>query len=184
VETAVDDLVRLADLIRSRTVLDNEIATLIGRPAERGHSGEYIAARIFGVRLQESASHKGIDGYFVEGPLAGRSVIVKWYGKQESLLDINLDGPCDYYLVMTGPRGTSMTSRGGTRPWVISYVYLFDMPRLIAVLQARGPKIGIATSLRAEDWRQAEIYPAANNPLMILSEQQKRLLALFNPSTA
>lgn len=172
-------LARLAELIRARTAIDNEIAALTGRPAERGHTGEFTAGHIFGIRLEQSASHKGIDGVFVAGPLAGHTVNVKWYGKQQFLLDINPNGPCDLYLVLTGPKAAAMTSRGGIRPWVIDSVYLFDMAALLATLNARQTAVGIATSVRASEWHAAEIYPSANNPLLILSEEQKRLLGLF-----
>jgi hypothetical protein len=30
-----------------------------------------------------------------------------------------------------------------------------------------------------EQWRQAEIYPTQRNPALVLSSEQRRLLALF-----
>ena len=162
-------------------MIDNQIAALLGRPAERGHTGEYIAAAIFGITLEESAVNKGSDGIFTAGALAGRSVNVKWYGKQFGLLDINPDGGTDYYLVLTGPKSTALSSRGSTNPWVISYVFLFDAAKLNIVLQTRGVKIGIDTSVVIEQWRQAEIYPEQNNLLLPLNDDQKKQLALFAP---
>ena len=45
---------RLASLLESRNDIDEEIAHLIGRPAIRGHVGEWIAQEIFGVRLEKT----------------------------------------------------------------------------------------------------------------------------------
>ena len=56
---------------------------------------------------------------------------MKWYGKRKGLLDINSAGALDYYLVMTRPKAAPMTSRGQTRPWVITEVFLFDAPALV-----------------------------------------------------
>jgi hypothetical protein len=53
-----------------------------------------------------------------------KSVNVKWYLKQEDILDMVVSPALDYYLVMTGPQPTVENS--GTRPWQISWVYLFD----------------------------------------------------------
>src|SRR5437763_303104 len=97
------DLQQLAALVKERNAVDDQIAALIGRPAERGHTGEYLAAAIFGITLHESAVYKGSDGRFAAGPLAGRSVNVKWYGTQQGLLDLHLEGAPDDYLVLTGP---------------------------------------------------------------------------------
>jgi hypothetical protein len=58
------------------------------------------------------------------GPLQDRTVNVKWYLKQEGLLDITEALILDY-LVMTGPRSAATSSRKSTRPWQIDSVYLF-----------------------------------------------------------
>lgn len=76
------DLEQLAKAIGQRNVADVEIARIIDRPAERGHVGEYIAARIFGIALEQAASHKGIDGRFIGGSLAGKMVKIKWPWKR------------------------------------------------------------------------------------------------------
>ncbi len=68
---------RLAALIRQRNGIEREISEIIGRPAHPRHMGEFLAARIFNIRLSDSATTKGIDGHFVDGPLAGKSVNVK-----------------------------------------------------------------------------------------------------------
>ena len=69
------DLAKLAELIRSKNAIESQITALIGRPALLGHAGEYIAAHVFGIVLEESVSHRGTDGRFSDGPLARRSVI-------------------------------------------------------------------------------------------------------------
>ena len=78
------DLERLANLIKARNSVDLRIAGLIGRPATLGHVGEFIASKVFHIVLVESASQKGIDGYFADGPLSGCSVNVKWYTMQQA----------------------------------------------------------------------------------------------------
>ena len=77
--TGRDQLRRLASLIRQRNLVDGEIAATISRPAHPGHIGEFVVAAIFDIRLLESATHKGADGHFTHGPLAGRSVNIKKY---------------------------------------------------------------------------------------------------------
>src|SRR5947209_6622008 len=131
-ERQMDALRRLAELNHARTRIDNEIAALLGRPALRGHAGEYLAAAIFDIHLAHSATNKGSDGTFRSGPLADQSVNVKWYAQQQALLDINPNGVPDYYLVLTGPRASAVSSRGTTSPWVIDHVYLFSGLAVIA----------------------------------------------------
>jgi hypothetical protein len=166
------NLEKLAKLIKQKNLSDGEIARIIGRPAERGHSGEYIAAHIFDIELEPLASSKGIDGHFNSGNLKGQSVNIKWYGKLEGLLD--------FYLVMTGPRTAAWSSRGKTRPWLISYVFIFDAAVLFGELEHQGRKIGIATSVKIHLWETAEIYPEQKSNLLTLSDRQRELLALFD----
>lgn len=175
-------LTRLAELIRERNKTSAEIAALIGRPAIFGHVGEYLASSIFDIQLNESASSKGIDGHFRSAPLAGKSVNVKWYGKQESILDITPRWLPDFYLVLTGPKSPAASSRGTTRPWLIEHVYLFDAKKLVSVLSDRKLRIGIATSVRQFHWEEAEIYPHQTNQEYILSEDQKKMLRQFGQS--
>lgn len=175
----MDNLRRLAELIRQRNAAEIEITGLTGRPAAIGHLGEYIAAGVFGITLVDSASHKSIDGYFTAGPLAGRSVNVKWYARQEGLLDITPDSLPDFYLVMTGPKTAATSSRGKTRPWTIELVYLFEARPLVVQLRQYGMKIGIATSVRQSLWQAAEIYPVQRNNLLFLSDEKRQKLFLF-----
>ena len=175
----MEDLSELADLIRERNTIGKRISLLTNRPSTIGHVGEFIASKVFNIRLEESASAKGIDGYFEGGSLDGYSVNIKWYGKQESMLDINPTSLPDYYLVMTGPIAQAESSKGSIRPWLIKYVYLFNSAELMAKLKVRGVKIGIATSIRKGDWQEAEIYPSQRNPSYVLSYEQRKALAQF-----
>jgi hypothetical protein len=112
--------------------------------------------------------------------LTGNSVNVKWYPKLEYLLAINEDAPCDYYLVLTGPSRPPISSRGATRPWVIDFVFLFDLPLLLTSLRLRHVKINsMATSMTKAAWEEAEIYPTQRSPLLVLSAVQRQQLALF-----
>ena len=175
----MDGLVRLAGLIMARNAIAREITMIIGRPAELGHIGEYIASRVFGVALEKSASRKSVDGRFIEGALAGRSVNIKWYAKREGTLDLATELPPDFYLVLAGPRAGSQSSRGGERPWKISSVHLFKTTELMEVLEARGVKIGGATSVAQELWEAAEIYPNQRSPWLVVSEEQREKLRWF-----
>jgi hypothetical protein len=176
------EIERLAELLQQRNQIDAGIARLIGRPALPGHVGEYIAASVFGIALHDSASAAASDGLFVDGPLAGKSVQVKLYGKDEGLLDLPREGAAsaDYTLVLAGPRSAAPSSKGSTRPLVITTVYLFQTAGLVTELRTIGVKIGIATSIRRHLWDAAEIYPKRAGPL-VLNDAQRGLLALFAP---
>ena len=175
----MDNLERLAKLIHCRNKIDAKIAEIIGRPSLIGHVGEYIASEIFKIKLEQSATKKGVDGCFTQGPLRGKTVNIKFYARRENVLDINPDCLPDYYLVLTGPKRGAFSSRGTIRPWVISNVYLFESRKLIYELKRRGVKIGYATSVISKLWDEAEIYPVSRNPMMSLSDEQIRLLRLF-----
>jgi hypothetical protein len=175
------DLKRLAALLRRFNAIGDAIASVIGRPAERGHVGEYIAAHIFDIALERSARKRARDGSFMAGALAGHSVNIKWYGKQEGVLDLHARRAPDYYLALTGPAGPAISSRGATRPWVIQCVYLFDAQRLLEDLRARRIKIRTGSSVRRVLWKAAEVYPEPRNSTLVLSQEQRTLLALFGP---
>ena len=179
-EGDMEDLERLAKLIRQKSLTDAEIARLIGRPAERSHAGEYIAANVFDISLEHSASQRGMDGRFATGSLGKKRVNIKWYGIMNGQLDVSPNPQPDFYLVMTGPKVPCGPSRGAVRPWTISHVYLFNAVRLMAELQRAGVRIGVATSVRRDLWAMAEIYPEQHNAMLLISEEQKRLLDLFS----
>lgn len=175
----VDDLARLAELIGARNAVARDIAGLIGRPAQIGHVGEYIASRVFGIALEESAARKGVDGRFAEGPLVDRSVNVKWYAKQGGVLDLTPEALPDFYLVLAGPRSPAGSSRGTVRLWTIQSVHLFESRELVEPLRARGVKMGTATSVARELWEAAEVYPNQRSPWLAVSDEQRRMLRLF-----
>ena len=177
-----DDLKLLADLIRARNANEVEIARVIDRPAQLGHVGEYIASRIFDIVLEQSAVHPAGDGRFRTGPFAGKSVNIKMYGKREGLLDIRLEYVPDYYLLLTGPKSTAMSSKGAARPWGISEVFLFEAKPMIDRLLGRGAKLGVATSVREEEWISARVYPASPGSPLRLSKGQQDAIRLFRVS--
>ena len=172
-----DSLQRLASLIKQRNAIDAEVAAVIGRPAQSGHFGEFVASRVFDIGLHDSAVQKGSDGRFTSGPHAGKTVEIKFYAKREGMLDMGVGVQPDFYLVLTGPYAAAVSSRGTTRPWAIEAAYLFDGPSLFARLADRV-KIGVATSVRNAFWDEAEIYPRPN-PAFPLSQAQQDMLALF-----
>jgi hypothetical protein len=167
------DLERLAEFVRIKNDADAAIAELIGRPSSPCNIGEFVAARVFAIQLMTSGSHPGYDGVFTAGPLAGKTVNIKTYSRHESVLDIS-PHPCDYYLVLTGPAGQARVL-----PWVIDSVFLFQREELLAVLTARGVRIGTATSVRKAEWEAARVFPPPQAPRLQLSEYQVSQLALF-----
>jgi hypothetical protein len=104
---------------------------------------------------------------------------VKWYLKQEGVLDTSGSATLDYYLVLTGPRSAAESSRGGTRPWRVRAVYLFDARHLRDEQTARGVKAGVASSVLRQQWDDAEIYLHGNNPLLRVAPHQVELLELL-----
>jgi hypothetical protein len=171
---------RIAELLRERNVIDKEIAAIIHRPMTSGHLGEWIAAQIFGIELEVSAVAAGIDGTFRSGPLQGATVNVKWYLKQEGVLDTSESARLDYYLVLTGPPSAAGSSRGAIRPWCIEAVFLFDARQLRDEQIERGVKRGVASSVLKRQWAAAEIYPTATNRLLPITSRQAELLGFFH----
>jgi Family of unknown function (DUF6998) len=178
----LDDLRTLAALTRDLNAALTRIAAFLGRPALVGHVGEFIASVVFDIDLNPSASAKGHDGYFnANSPLAGRSVNVKWATAHDGLIDLSPDIDTDYYLVLAGPRVGAVSSIGKSRLWVIEAVYLLDAAEIVGSLRAAGRGIGVASSVRKQVWESAMLYPESRNPLLVLTEEQRKLLALFAP---
>jgi hypothetical protein len=172
----MDDLSWLASLIKSRNTIDSKIATQIGRPAQVGNVGEYIASKIFKIALDESGKHRGYDGRFTHGPLAGQSVDIQWHPKHDGQLNIKPDALPDYYLVLAGPEALPSSL---ANPWVIESVFLFNARELLNALKERGVQIGSGTSVTGPLWERAAIYPVARNNRFILSDEERRMLMLF-----
>ena len=177
------ELRRLASLLKQRNAVDREIAVVLGRPAHAWHIGEFVAAEIFDIRLNESATQKGTDGYFASGPLVGGSVNIKKYSTDQGLLDIKREALPDFLLVLTGPRTPPASSRGTTQPWTIESIFLFEAVPLAKQLSERGVKIGTATSVRRGHWDGAEIYPSPINPALRLTPEQISMIELFSNSS-
>ena len=173
------DLEDLAYLLIARNANEIGMTRIIGRPAQLGHIGEFLASRIFDIELEESAVHPGSDGRFRSGPLAGKSVNIKMYGKREGLLDIRPEYLPDYYLVLTGPRSTAMSSKGNTRPWGVNEVFLFEAQPLINRLRDRGVKLGVAASVVTAEWESAQIYPVSRHSFLELTRVQEDAIRLF-----
>ncbi|MHB8868787.1 MAG: hypothetical protein ACYC6T_18680 [Thermoleophilia bacterium] len=104
---------------------------------------------------------------------------VKWYGRQEGLLDVSPEPGPAFYLVLAGPRAPAGSSKHAVRPWVIDHVHLFEHRVLLAALTERGVKVGVATSIPQAMWEAAEVHPAARNPLLPLVDSQTSLLDAF-----
>lgn len=169
-----DPLDELAELIREKNKADLAIAELIGRPCLPGNIDEYIGVRVFGIQLMHSGAHPGYDGLFQEGDLAGKTVNIRTYSRQEYVLDIS-PHPCDYYLVLAGPPGQARI-----RPWVIDAVYLLEREQLLARLSERGVKIGVATSVQKAIWDSARIFPPRLSARYRVTDRQRYLLSLFS----
>ncbi len=180
----VNEIEQLAELIRERNEVARRITKLIGRPAQIGHVGEWIASKVFDIELEASAVSKGIDGRFRSGPLEGKAVNVKFYAKREGVLDIREDALPEYFLVLAGPRPRAMTSRGEDRLWFIDWVFLFQAANLQVHHRERAVKIGVATGVIHQQWDLAEIYPTATNAALTLDANQRRLLELFSSRAA
>jgi hypothetical protein len=172
---------QIADLLHKRNAIDEEIAEIMSRPMTAGHLGEWLTGKIFGIELEPTAVNAAFDGRFKSGQLQGRTVNVKWYLKREGVLDLTTSERLDYYLVLAGLASSALSSRGGTRPWCIEAVYLFDAKQVLTELTARGVRTGIASSVRAAQWDAAEIYPRPTNSLITVDQEQAALLRLFAP---
>ncbi|MFI7609529.1 DUF6998 domain-containing protein [Micromonospora sp. NPDC049366] len=172
-----EKLHQLAAMLQERDDLDARIAAVTGRSARQGDIGEFVAAQVFDIELAGTATQAGYDGTFRSGPLAGRTVNVKTYGDSFAGLDIS-PHECDHYLILSGPQRPVGAVRH--HRWRISAAYLLDSRRLIEALTARGVKIGIATSIRRDELKAAQIFPIAGpKPPIRLTQEQAALLSLF-----
>ncbi len=175
----IRELTELAGLIRQRNAVARRITSLICRPARLRHVGEFIASRIFHIKLASAANQSGFDGWFCKGPLKEQTVNIKWYVSHEHTLQIATKHRPDYFLVLTGPMSPAPTSHGQVHPWVIDHVFLFDARNLVKELTRRGVKFGTATSIARHLWENAEIYPARTRDVLHLSREQRTALSLF-----
>ncbi|WP_203930306.1 hypothetical protein [Virgisporangium ochraceum] len=173
------ELRTVAGLLHERNVIDKKIAGIIERPMTAGHLGEWIAAKIFDIDLEQTATSKAFDGRFASGSLQGLTVNVKWYLKREGLIDVTESDGLDYYLVLAGPAAPAISSRGTVRPWCLNSVHLFDARQLLRELRERGVRIGTGTSVLAAQWAAAEIYPQQRSSALVVQPEQAALLRQF-----
>lgn len=166
----------LASLLKSRNTIDGKVASLIGRSAQASNVGEYIAAQIFSIAMEEGGRPQGYDGRFTRGSLAGQSVDVQWHPRRDGLLNIKIEALPDYYLVLTGPERFTPNF---VNPWLIEKIYLFHAAELLNALRERGVQIGSGTSVTGPLWERSEIYPVPRNQRLLLSEEERQLLVLF-----
>jgi hypothetical protein len=106
---------RIAELLRERNTIDAEIVRITHRPMTSGHLGEWIAARVFDIEFEPTATATAIDGRLRSRSLRGRTVNIKWYLKRGGLLETSEADLLDYYLVLTGPLSGPTSSRGASR---------------------------------------------------------------------
>ncbi len=172
----MSDLNALSSLIKSRNTIDGKLATIIGKSAQIGNMGEYIASIIFEIALDGTGKARGYDGRFIRGPLARQSVDVQWRVRRDGQLNIKIDAIPDYYLVFTGP--TTCTPPFAS-PWLIETIFLFHGIELHTALRERGVQIGNSTSVTGPLWERTEIYPIPRNPALILTDEQRKQLILF-----
>ncbi|WP_273327773.1 hypothetical protein [Vallitalea guaymasensis] len=141
-------LTKLASLISERNTINEKAKRVLNTPFLLGNIGEFVCGNIFDIRLNDNRSHKGFDGVFVNGKFKGKSVNIKFYSKNDYILDLKNQVNCDYYLVLTGSKGTDN--------WNISDVYLFNTEELLNNLSGFNVKIGVATSVRKVLWIKVE----------------------------
>jgi hypothetical protein len=141
------------------------------------HLGTWVAAQVFDIELADTAE-PSIDGHFTTGPLARRSVGVKWYPKRSGSLDMPKANAVDFYLVLCGPAEQPRPASGpanAPRPWRIDSVHLFDAHARHASLTSRGVRAGTATAVRPDEWSLSEVYPRPNKGFPLTVEQQSSL---------
>lgn len=72
----------------------------------------------------------------------------------------------------------------GRRPWLIDYVFQFNAAELMIELNARGVKIGIATSVRKYEFQAAEIFPNKRSMVYRMTDGQMGKLLAFGSGLA
>lgn len=155
----MDSIGKIADLLKDRNKIDQQITGIIGRPAEKGHISEWIASKVFPIELNRNKNEKGYDGIFSEGSLKGKKVDIKYYTVNQHQIDLNPEISEDVYLlVFTGPYRSAAASEKQNRPFCISNIYIFNERELCDKLKS-GVKVGKATSVKEKYWGRGEIYP-------------------------
>ena len=155
---SMNSIGKLADLLKDRNKIDQQIAGIISRPAEKGHISEWIASKVFSIELNRNRNEKGYDGIFTEGSLKGKKVDIKYYTVNQHQIDLNPEISEDVYLlILTGPH-RSASSENQYRQFCISDIYLFNERELCDKLKS-GVRVGKATSVKEGYWDRRKIYP-------------------------
>lgn len=170
----------LADLIRRKNAIDADIAAIVGRPAQMGHVGEHVAAEIFwhcARAFSINEVHRRLLRHgSLGGPVSQHQVVRETGGVAGSCAQL----PPGLLPSDDRTQGPAMSSRGGVRPWLISHVFLFESTNLYDALDRTGSKIGVATSVRAHLWAEAELFPEQRNPSLPLTSDQRNALLMFS----
>ncbi len=154
---------QLANLLRERRALEERIAKITGRNADRDDIGRSLASEVFGIAFSGNG-----NGTFASGPLAGKRVGVRWYGPKDSSIDTGGE-PVDYVLIF----------RGGEEAWSIAEVCLFEIAALRERLLGRGTPPGPVVGVRQTDFEDSRIFPSHASHLLPLSAEQRQKLSLF-----
>ena len=171
-----DSIRRLSKKLNQRNDLDFAIhEDYIAKPVTTGNLGEYIASKIFDIKLQESGSTKSFDGEFRSGALVDKTVNIKWYTVRRNILALHKDRTPNYYLVLSGPKFAG-SSKGVFYPLSIENVYLFKTDDLFDALKV---PIGNPTSIKQQLWDDAEIYPNNKSQEIEITDQQIKDLENF-----
>lgn len=174
------DIEKLASFLMERNEIDRKITEVIHRPAEKGHISEWIASKLFPIKLNYNGREKGYDGIFMDGTLEGKKVNVKYYSANQHIIDLNPNvGEDIFLLILTGPYSSVSSSKDQKRPFCISNIYLFNERNLCNSLQGGNVKVGVGSSVRREYWEANEIYP--EDKLGYDLGMKRELLSLFSP---
>ena len=176
----MSNLKQLSSLLVRRNAIDEKITALIGRPAIRGHVGEWIAQEIFKVKAGKIRESEGLRRPVYRrsaGRTDGECEVVRQARGAARHQSSQRPGQ---YLVLTGPKAEATTSKGQTRPLVITEVFLFDASALVEQFKVQKRRLGVAASVRQHEWKTARVYPkAAPGARLTLTDAQREALKLF-----
>jgi hypothetical protein len=148
-----------------------------------GNIGEYIASKVFDIKLNQSRSEKGHDGFF-QKELVNKKVNVKCYLSFDRTIAMKPLTHPDYYLVLEAKLETQKSSV--ERPFIIKSIYLFNAEELVSELQQRLErknktlKLNEATYVQKDLWEAAEIYPNQRNTDLPMTKKRQEFLNYFS----
>lgn len=109
-----------------------------------------------------------IPGGFSTRDLLSNQAFIEW---------MRTAAPCTYKVSVC--TGALLSGAAGFLKGRRATTHLFDAGELLTALRERGVQIGAHTSVIGQLWDRAEIFPVQRNPDLVLTEEQRRLLALF-----